>query len=118
MTNIEPISFLLGFILAFFACFTYIKTALFFSQKKTSLMSKDNADIVLRKHEISYGTYFPTAGIDNNELREAIDSIVYSNDYVSTIFIDKNNRIVGFIGAKPIDKPRISLVVNNSETKS
>lgn len=81
-------------------------------------MSKDDAEIVLKKHEISHGAYFPTAGIDNNELREAIDSIDYSNNYVSTIFIDKNNRIVGFIGAKPIEKPRMSLVVNNSETKS
>lgn len=120
MIKIEPVSFCLGFVLAVFACFVFIKLIgfFFFNPKKTNLMSKDNAEIVLKKHEISHGAYFPTAGIDNNELREAIDSIYYSNHDIATIFIDKNNRIIGFIGAKPIDKPRISLVIDNTEQKS
>lgn len=81
--------------------------------RPTGKKELERAENVLARHKLSAFWYMPTIGVDDPELREALDRIAMHGK----VILDADNRLVGRLLPKPESErgPRLRLVVDNTK---
>jgi hypothetical protein len=80
-----------------------------FWQRRYERERRDEAAATLRRHGLFHQRYLPSVGIENDELRGALDTLAYSGYVV----MDGDDRIIGKVLPRITKGPHLRLVVSN-----
>lgn len=92
-----------GFALAMNAAFQ-------FWRRSQSRAKRDEAAAVLKKRGLTPHLYLATLGVDDDELRDALDEFAFSG----YIIMNAQDEVIGKICPKVMKGPHLRLVVSNS----
>lgn len=80
-----------------------------FWQRSQADQRRREAVAVLKKHGLSPQLYLATIGVDDDELRSALDEFAYSGH----IIMNTKNEVIGRICPRVVKGPQLHLVVSN-----
>jgi hypothetical protein len=80
-----------------------------FWRRSQASQRRSEAVAVLKKHGLSPRLYLATIGVDDDELRNALDEFAYSGH----IIINSKDEVVGKICPRVVKGPQLRLVVSN-----
>ena len=83
-------------------------------QRIQAAQRRSEAVAVLKRHGLSPQLYLATIGVDDAELRRALDEFAFSGH----IIMNTEDEVVGMICPRVVKGPHLRLVVSNDLTQS